>query len=180
MPIIIVCPWVCEDTYISQWYLSPKQHVIEMGASILLLVPLSYLWFRACRARARLHRARGTFDVKTPPLLMKLWGIMLLACVGMGAFFKFSRNALVSHPAYIWQPCHVHSAVMGVCSFFSREWSLLVMHVATTLWWGPFLAFVAPSLPSDPIEIIIFWVQHSLMLMAPLIRLLIGGRWMYR
>ena len=104
----------------------------------------------------------------------------LLACVGVGVAFKFSVNELISHPAYIWQPCHVQSFVMGACAFFAKEWSLLVMHVATTLWWGPLLAFIAPSLPSHPIEVVVFWVQHTLMLLAPFLRLLMGGEWMYR
>lgn len=151
-----------------------------MAGSIILLVPLVYLYFKLCRSRVRLHRAAGNFNFKKPPFVAKLWGGGLLGHVGAGAFLKFSKNELISHPAYLWQPCHVHSLVMGVCAFCESEWSLLVMHVATTLWWGPSLAFVAPSLPSDPMEIAIFWGQHTLMLMVPLFRLMVGAQWMYR
>ncbi|CBN77465.1 conserved unknown protein [Ectocarpus siliculosus] len=167
-------------TFISQWYLSPRQHVVEMALSILVLSPLVYLYFKLCRARLRLKRAAGAFDAKRPSLLMKLWGAALLGLVGAGAFLKFTKQELISHPAYLWQPCHVHSLVMGLCAFVETEGSLLVMHVATTLWWGPFLAFVAPSLPTDPVEIAIFWAQHALMLLAPFLRLTVGTRWLYR
>lgn len=167
-------------TYISQWYLSPKQHVIEMAGSILLLVPVVYLYYKVCRTRVRRRRASGTFGSKSPSLVMKLWGAGLLAHVGIGAFLKFTKGGLASHPAYLWQPCHVHSLVMGLCSFIDTDWSLLVMHVATTLWWGPFLAFVAPSLPTDPVEIAIFWGQHTLMLLMPFFRLALGANWLFR
>lgn len=173
-------PPTAKDTYISQWYLSPKQHVIEMGGSILLLVPLVYLYYKLCRSRVRVQRAANTFNFKRPPLIMKLWGAGLLAHVFAGAFLKFTKNELISHPAYLWQPCHVHSLVMGLCAFVETEHSLLVMHVAATLWWGPFLAFVAPSLPSDPVEVAIFWGQHTLMLLVPFFRLVVGAQWMYR
>lgn len=173
-------PFALTDTFISQWYLSPRQHVIEMGCSILLLVPLVYLYFKMCRANVRLQRAANTFGANKPSLVMKLWGAGLLAHVGLGAFLKFTKDELISHPAYLWQPCHVHSLVMGLCSFVDTEWSLLIMHVATTLWWGPFLAFVAPSLPVDPVEITIFWGQHTLMLLVPFFRLTMGAKWMYR
>lgn len=141
------------DTFISQWYLSPRQHVVEMALSILVLSPLVYVYFKHCQGRVRLHRAAATFDFKRPNLLMKLWGAALLGLVFAGAFLKFTKKELISHPAYLWQPCHVHSLVMGLCAFVETEGSLLVMHVATTLWWGPFLAFVAPSLPNDPVEV---------------------------
>ncbi|CAN0332662.1 unnamed protein product [Pylaiella littoralis] len=167
-------------TFISQWYLSPRQHVVEMALSILVLTPLVYVYFKLCRGRARLHRAAATFDFKRPNLLMKLWGAALLGLVFAGAFLKFTKKELISHPAYLWQPCHVHSLAMGLSAFVETEGSLLVMHVATTLWWGPFLAFVAPSLPTDPIEVAIFWAQHALMLLAPLLRLMVGTRWMYK
>lgn len=168
------------DTYISQWYLSPEQHVIEMAVSILLLTPLVYMYFKLCRGRVRLQRAAGTFNVKRSPLVAKLWGAGLLGHVGAGAFLKFTKNELMSHPAYLWQPCHVHSLVMGLCMYSDSEVAVLVMHVATTLWWGPFLAFVAPALPDNYLEIAIFWGQHALMLLAPFFRLLMGAQWMYR
>eukprot|EP00903_Cladosiphon_okamuranus_P014730 g13650.t1 len=139
-------------TFISQWYLSPRQHVVETAASILVLSPLVYLYFKLCRSRLRLKRAASAFDFKRPNLLMKVWGACLLGLVSAGAFLKFTKQGIISHPAYLWQPCHVHSLVMGLCAFVETEGSLLMMHVATTLWWGPFLAFVAPSLPIDPIE----------------------------
>eukprot|EP00752_Nemacystus_decipiens_P010843 g9641.t1 len=166
--------------FISQWYLSPRQHVVEMAGSILVLSPLVYLYYKLCRSGLRRQRAAAAFDFKRPNLLMKLWGTGLLGLVSAGAFLKFTKNELISHPAYLWQPCHVHSLVMGLCAFVETEGSLLVMHVATTLWWGPFLAFVAPSLPTDPVEIAMFWAQHALMLLAPFLRLMIGTRWMYR
>lgn len=164
----------------SQWYLTPQQHVIEMGISIFVLVPVVYVYFRMCRARARLHRAAGTFGVEKSNLPMMLWGAALVAHVSLGAFLKFTKNELISHPAYLWQPCHLHSFIMGLCSFINTEWSTLILHVATTLWWGPFLAFVAPALPIDPLEIFIFWGQHALMLMMPFFRLTKGARWMYK
>lgn len=133
-----------------------------MALSILLLSPLVYLYFKLCRGRVRLHRAAETFDFKRPNLLMKLWGLALLGLVFAGAFLKFTKQELISHPAYLWQPCHVHSLVMGLCAFVETEESLLVMHVATTLWWGPFLAFVAPSLPNDPVEVCMYGVMVSL------------------
>ena len=146
--------WGTADTFISQWYLSPRQHVVEMAGSILVLSPLVYLYSKLCRSRLRRQRATAAaFDFKRPNLLMKLWGAALLGLVSAGAFLKFTKKELISHPAYLWQPCHVHSLVMGLCAFVETEGSLLVMHVATTLWWGPFLAFVAPSLPTDPVEV---------------------------
>eukprot|EP00904_Undaria_pinnatifida_P013424 jgi/Undpi1/9211/HiC_scaffold_26.g11669.m1 len=169
-----------EDAFVSQWYLSPRQHVIEMAVSILVLSPLVYLYFKLCRASVKLRRAEGTFNLKKTPFFIKLWGAGLVGHVVAGAFLKFTMNELISHPAYLWQPCHVHSLVMGLCVFSETEWSLLVMHVATTLWWGPFLAFVAPSLPNDTVEIAIFWGQHTLMLMVPFFRLVMGAQWMYR
>lgn len=141
------------DTFVSQWYLSPSQHVVEMAYSILVLSPLVYLCWKLCRSRLKLQRAAADFDFKRPNLLMKLWGIALLGLVFAGAFLKFYKRELISHPAFLWQPCHVHSLVMGLCAFIETEGSLLVLHVATTLWWGPFLAFVAPSLPTDPREV---------------------------
>lgn len=155
------------DTFISQWYLSPRQHVIEMAASVLVLSPLVYLYYKLCRARLRVQRrlalqagaggaaaAERAFDSKRPKgLLTKVWGAGLVGLAAAGAFLKFSKRELISHPAYLWQPCHVHSVVLGLCAFVESEGSLLVMHVATTLWWGPFLAFVAPSLPNDPVEV---------------------------
>lgn len=170
----------CPDTYISQWYLSPKQHIIETAGSILLLVPVVYLYYKVCRSRARRRHASATFGSKPPPLAMKVWGAGLIAHVISGGFMKFKIGGLASHPAYLWQPCHVHSLAMGLLSFVDTDWSLLVMHVATTLWWGPFLAFVAPSLPIDPFEIAIFWGQHTLLLMMPFFRLTLGANWLYR
>ncbi|CAM9858492.1 unnamed protein product, partial [Hapterophycus canaliculatus] len=149
-------------TFISQWYLSPRQHVIEMAASILVLSPLVYLYFKLCRARLRVQRRLAlraeagfeAFDSKRPKdLVMKVWGAGLVVLVAAGAYLKFSKRELISHPAYLWQPCHVHSVVLGLCAFVETEASLLMIHVATTLWWGPFLAFVAPSLPNDPVEV---------------------------
>lgn len=154
--------------------------MIEMAVSILVLSPLVYLYFKLCRASVKLRRAAGTFNLKKTPFFIKLWGAGLVGHVVAGAFLKFTMNELISHPAYLWQPCHVHSLVMGLCVFSETEWSLLVMHVATTLWWGPFLAFVAPSLPNDTVEIAIFWGQHTLMLMVPFFRLVMGAQWMYR
>jgi hypothetical protein len=40
-----------------------------------------------------------------------------------------------------------NSVIMAVVSFFDTNWARGVLHVSTTLWWGPFLAFVAPDLP---------------------------------
>lgn len=131
-----------------------------MAASILVLAPLVYLYSKLCRSRLTLQRAAASgFDFKRPNLLMKLWGAALLGLVGSGAFLKFTKKELISHPAYLWQPCHVHSLVMGLCAFVETEGSLLAMHVATTLWWGPFLAFVAPSLPTDPLEVGDGWME---------------------
>lgn len=130
---------------------------MEMAASILVLSPLVYLYYKLCRSRLTRQRAAAAFDFKRPNVLMKLWGAALLGLVAAGAFLKFTKKELISHPAYLWQPCHVHSLVMGLCAFVETEGSLLVMHVATTLWWGPFLAFVAPSLPTDPVEVRTGW-----------------------
>lgn len=136
-----------------------------MAASVLVLTPLVYLYFKLCRARVRIQRRLALragaaavvareFDSKRPKGVMtKVWGAGLVGLAAAGAFLKFSKRELISHPAYLWQPCHVHSVVLGLCAFVETEASLLVMHVATTLWWGPFLAFVAPSLPNDPVEV---------------------------
>lgn len=133
-----------------------------MAASILVLSPLVYIYYKGCRARVRAQRKlaaaappRESHSSGLTELVAKAWGAGLIALVAIGAFFKFTKNELISHPAYLWQPCHVHSVVLGLCPFVSTEGSLLVMHVATTLWWGPFLAFVAPSLPVDPIEVLL-------------------------
>jgi hypothetical protein len=36
---------------------------------------------------------------------------------------------------------------MAVASFSDAKWARGLLHVCATLWWGPFLAFVAPDLP---------------------------------
>ncbi|CAM9701019.1 unnamed protein product [Scytosiphon promiscuus] len=146
-----------------------------MAASVLVLSPLVYIYYKLCRARLRVQRRLAPKGFFT-----KVWGAGLVGLAAAGAFLKFSKRELISHPAYLWQPCHVHSVVLGLCAFVETEGSLLVMHVATTLWWGPFLAFVAPSLPNDPVEIAVFWAQHTLLLLAPFIRLTVGARWLYR
>ncbi|CAM9383194.1 unnamed protein product [Choristocarpus tenellus] len=166
--------------YLSNWYLSPQQHVVELMLSVVILAPLCLLFFRACSAGYHYQREAGTFQMSKMSPVMKLWGATLLVFVIIGALMKIFDGSITNHPAYLWQPCHLHSVVMGLCAFWDSERSRAVLHVATTLWWGPFLIFVAPDLPSDSFEIVIFYAQHVMMLLVVLFRLTVGANWMYR
>ncbi|CAM9268338.1 unnamed protein product [Discosporangium mesarthrocarpum] len=166
--------------YMSQWYLSPQQHVIEVMISFIVLAPASLLFYRCCATVYRYHRDTGTFQLRKGAPVMKLWGGSLLVYVSLGIYLKLSTDDVKSDMAYILQPCHLHSVVMAICSFWETERSRAIFHVAATLWWGPFLAFVAPDLPNEPFEIAIFYGQHTLMLLIVLFRLTVGANWMYR
>ncbi|CAN0320384.1 unnamed protein product, partial [Phaeothamnion confervicola] len=152
--------------YRSKWFLTPRQHVVEALGSVILLLPALVAGVAACQRELarRPSKADPTFRRVGP--VHKVWAYSLLVSVLVGAWMKLQSDHIGSHPMFLWQPCHTHSVVLAATSLVDAQWARAVFHVAVTLWWGPFLALVAPDLPSEPIHIALFYIQHVLMMAA--------------
>eukprot|EP00611_Tribonema_gayanum_P002492 TRINITY_DN1185_c0_g1_i6.p1 TRINITY_DN1185_c0_g1~~TRINITY_DN1185_c0_g1_i6.p1 ORF type:complete len:328 (-),score=24.44 TRINITY_DN1185_c0_g1_i6:100-1083(-) len=169
-----------DSAYLSAWYITPQQHIIETIVSLVVLAPLVGFYYRKCSEGLRAHAVQDRTEKKRFPVLQKVWGGLLLLSVVLQLWFKWNYNHVSSHPAYLAQPCHVHSVAMALTAFSDASWSRGLLHVSATLWWGPFLAFVAPDLPASALEVVVFWIQHTLMLCIIIARVLTGSNWMCR
>ena len=171
--------------YASTWYLSPHQHIVETLLSVVILVPIltAFCWacFRRVRAAAQSYRTNQAVSPRVPvPMWQKCWAVLLLMSVALQLHLKAQADDPVNHPAFLAQPCHIHSIFMALASFSDDEWSRAILHVATTLWWGPFLAFIAPDLPILNLDIFAFYFEHTLLMVVIAARLTSGAYWMYR
>jgi hypothetical protein len=94
--------------YLSAWYITPHQHIIETICSVIVLVPVLLYVLKKCSERVSLHERNGSLDLKPVPSWQKLWAVVLLVSVTSQLWFKWNYKHVSSHPAYLAQPCHIH------------------------------------------------------------------------
>jgi hypothetical protein len=94
--------------YLSAWYITPRQHIIETICSVIVLAPVLLYVLQKCSERVSLHTRNKSFDLKPVPVWQKLWAVVLLVSIAAQLWFKWNCTHVSSHPAYLAQPCHIH------------------------------------------------------------------------
>lgn len=149
------------------WYLSPRQHAIELLLFNLIALPV--IWALA-RQPAPVWLAKRTPKAGS-------WfrrADMALGIVAVTTWLStFLYKVLTERMVYMLQPCHLSNMVLIWLVFIgptaSRRWATLVLGMYLEMWFGSAAALAMPDLRGLdlPLEKVNFMVQHVMLTFAP-------------
>lgn len=134
---------------------------------IVIFVPLAFLSFSYARQHPMWRTYRANSKHRGSNVFLSGCCFFSVGCV---FYYKWTSPYAWRTP-FLFQPCHILTTILGLLGLMNHRVMNGLFQVYMGLSWGAVLAFMFPDM-SDYVYLgdkVNFWVEHTLMLLVPMI-----------
>jgi hypothetical protein len=158
-----------DNPYVGYWYLSPRQHSVEIFVCTLVFIVIYKLTSLSIfHVESKHSKILQMYKKAQPSTVIEK---TILGCSIVSLVFIFMSKFIVRQEKLgIFQPCHMNLMLMMLVVILSKKRSIthIVFNYLVHSLYGTILALLFPDLSGlSMFEIINFYVEHYLLLVGP-------------